>query len=66
VLFAFRLSGADARRAFRLLSPREGTRYKVTFGSREPATRTGGELAAGLEIALPDLFRSELCLVERI
>jgi hypothetical protein len=66
VLFAFRLSGADARRTFRLPGLQEGTRYKVTFGSGESITRTGGELAAGLEIALSDLFRCELCLVERV
>jgi alpha-galactosidase len=66
VLFAFRLSGADARRAFPLPGLQEGTRYKVTFGSGESTTRTGGELAAGLEIALADLFRSELCMVERV
>ncbi len=65
VLFAFRLSGADATRAFELSGLQEGTRYKVTFGFGETTTRTGGELAAGLEISLPDLFRSELCLVER-
>jgi alpha-galactosidase len=65
VLFAFRLSGADATRAFELPGLQEGTRYKVTFGSGETMTRTGGELAAGLEISLPDRFRSELCLVER-
>jgi alpha-galactosidase len=66
VLFAFRLSGVDTRRAFRLPSLRDGARYKVTFGSGAPTVRTAGELAAGLEIALPGLFQSELCLVERV
>ena len=40
--------------------------YKLTFGSGGSTTRTGEKLAAGLEIALPTCFRSELCLVERI
>jgi alpha-galactosidase len=66
VMFAFRLSGADATRAFPLHGLQEGKRYKLTFGSGETTTCTGGELAAGLEIALPDRFRSELCLVERV
>jgi alpha-galactosidase len=65
VLFAFRLSGEDATQLFGLPGLREGTRYKVTFGFGETITRTNGELAAGLEITVPDLFRSELCLVER-
>ena len=65
VLFAFRLAGADVRRVFRLPGLQEATRYKLTFGSGERAARSGGELAAGLEIGLTDFFRSELCLVER-
>jgi alpha-galactosidase len=66
VLFAFRLSGADGRRTFRLPGLDEETRYRVTFGSGEQATRSGAELAAGLDIALAETFRSELCLIERI
>jgi alpha-galactosidase len=64
-LFAFRLSGSDAKQTFQLPGLRRETRYKVMFGGGESITRSGGELAAGLELTIPDPFRSELCLVER-
>jgi len=66
VLFAFRLSGAEGSRTFHLRGLKEDVRYRVTFGSGEETTRSGAELAAGLDIALAETFRSELCLVERI
>jgi alpha-galactosidase len=65
-LFAFRLSGSDGRRTFQLPGLRPGMRYKVTFGAGDQVTRTGSELAAGLEVTLPDRFRSELCWVEGV
>jgi alpha-galactosidase len=66
VLFAFRLSGGDTKRTFQLPGLQDATRYNLRFGSGDSTTRAGDELAAGLEIALPALCRSELCLVERI
>jgi alpha-galactosidase len=65
-LFAFRLAGIEATRAFRLPGLREGSRYRVTFGSGEQLTRSGAELAAGLAVALAEAFRSEHCLVESV
>ncbi len=65
VLFAFRLSGEDSTRRFRLAGLRDDLRYRVTRGSGEQATRSGADLAAGIELVLSEPFRSELCLVER-
>ncbi len=65
-LFAFRLSGSDGRRTFQLPGLRPGMRYKVTFGVGDAITCAGSELAAGLEMTIPDLFRSELCWVEGV
>lgn len=64
VLFAFRLSGADGTRRFRLAGLRDDTRYRITLGSGRSVAMSGTELAAGLEVALSETFRSELCLVE--
>lgn len=65
VLFAFRLTGPDAARAFQLPGLKAEARYAVTFASGPRVTRSGTELAAGLDIALAEAYRSELCLVER-
>ncbi|MBS0527660.1 MAG: alpha-galactosidase [Proteobacteria bacterium] len=63
VLFAFRLAGAEGERRFSLPGLREQGVYRVTRSSGEALTLSGAELAAGLEVALAEPFRSELCLV---
>jgi alpha-galactosidase len=64
VLFAFRLAGTEDTRALELPGLKEEVRYRVLFGSGETVTRTGAELAAGLQIMLTEPYRSELCLLE--
>ncbi|HEY4167253.1 MAG TPA: alpha-galactosidase [Reyranella sp.] len=66
VLFAFRLAGTEGTRRFRLPGLREESRYRVTLGSGEAQTLSGMQLADGLEIALAETFRSELCLVAQV
>jgi alpha-galactosidase len=66
VLFAFRLAGSQGTRAFRLPGLKKEARYHVGFGTGETVVRTGAELSAGLQIALTEPFRSELCLVEQV
>jgi alpha-galactosidase len=65
-LFAFRLAGGEGTHALGLPGLKEEIRYRIGFGSGETVTRTGAELAAGLEIVLAEPFRSELCLVEQV
>ena len=64
VLFAFRLSGTEATRRFRLAGLHDDSRYKVTLGSGATLAMSGADLAAGIEVGLGETFRSELCLVE--
>ncbi|MGE5151199.1 MAG: alpha-galactosidase, partial [Rhodospirillaceae bacterium] len=66
VLFAFRLAGTERIRRFRLPGLHEESRYRVTAGDGQSLTRTGAELATGLEIAIAESFCSELCVVTRI
>lgn len=66
VLFAFRLAGAEANRAFRLAGLQDRSRYRVTFGSGATLACSGSELATGLQVTLGEPFRSELCLVEAV
>jgi hypothetical protein len=52
------------KRAFPLPGLIPGARYRVTRISGAELQRSGDALARGLDIMVPDAFRSELCLVE--
>jgi len=64
VLFAFRLNGAEASRLFPLPGLRADRRYRVGRFSGGVTHAGGDVLAAGLSVAIPGRFQSELCLIE--
>jgi alpha-galactosidase len=64
VLFAFRLAGAAASRAFPLPGLRPDREYRVATYSDTLAPATGAALAAGLTVTIAAPFQSELCLIE--
>jgi alpha-galactosidase len=66
VLFAFRLAGEAANRAFPLAGLRPGRDYRVTTYAGTTARASGESLAAGLPVTVADRFQSELLVVEAV
>jgi alpha-galactosidase len=66
VLFAFRLAGGEASRSFPLPGLAGGRRYRVRLFSGAVTELAGEALTAGLMIAVPERFQSELCVVETV
>jgi alpha-galactosidase len=62
-LFAFRLAGTEAARSFSLPGLRAERRYRVAFFGQAARERDGAALARGFRVAIPEMFRSELCLL---
>ena len=66
VLFAFRLAGPAAEQRFALAGLDPGARYRVAPFGGSPVEAEGTALGEGLAVALPETFRSQLVLVERL
>ncbi len=64
VLFAFRLGGAEASRSFPLPGLVAGLRYRVSRFSGAVTETMADMLMAGMTVAVPGQFQSELCVVE--
>lgn len=64
VLFAFRLAGKMATRAFALPGLSATRRYRVQFFPAAPIELDGAALASGLSMTIDATFASCLCLVE--